>query len=46
MEIQIYAFGSPEIVAAIAIAGKLDFDPTKDKLINEEGQVMLDPPVG
>ena len=39
--------GSPEIVAAIAIAGKLDFDPTKDKLINEDGQeVMLDPPVG
>ena len=39
--------GSPEIVAAIAIAGKLDFDPTKDTLINENGQeVMLDPPVG
>ena len=39
--------GSPEIVAAIAIAGKLDFDPTKDKLINELGEeVMLDPPLG
>tara|TARA_S200000501_G_scaffold377297_1_gene435126 strand:+ start:12659 stop:14917 length:2259 start_codon:yes stop_codon:yes gene_type:complete len=39
--------GSPEIVAAIAIAGKLDFDPTRDSLINENGQeVMLDPPVG
>ena len=39
--------GSPEIVAAIAIAGKLDFDPTKDKLINELGEeVMLDPPMG
>ena len=39
--------GSPEIVAAIAIAGNLDFDPTKDKLINENGEeVMLDPPVG
>ena len=39
--------GSPEIVAAIAIAGKLDFDPTKDSLINENGEkVMLDPPVG
>ena len=39
--------GSPEIVAAIAIAGKLDFDPTKDKLLNELGEeVMLDPPVG
>ncbi len=39
--------GSPEIVAAIAIAGKLDFDPTNDALINENGEeVMLDPPVG
>ena len=39
--------GSPEIVAAIAIAGKLDFDPTKDKLINQKGEeVMLDPPIG
>ena len=39
--------GSPEIVAAIAIAGRLDFDPIKDTLINENGQeVMLDPPVG
>ncbi len=39
--------GSPEIVAAIAIAGKLDFDPTKDTLVNEDGkEVMLDPPVG
>ena len=39
--------GSPEIVAAIAIAGKLDFDPTKDTLINENGEeVMLDPPIG
>jgi aconitate hydratase len=39
--------GSPEIVAAIAIAGKLDFDPTKDTLTNENGdEVMLDPPVG
>ena len=39
--------GSPEIVAAIAIAGRLDFDPIKDTFINENGQeVMLDPPVG
>ena len=39
--------GSPEIVAAIAIAGKLDFDPTKDTLVNEDGkEVMLDPPIG
>jgi len=39
--------GSPEIVAAIAIAGKLDFDPTTDTLINENGEeVLLDPPIG
>jgi len=38
---------SPEIVAAIAISGKLDFNPITDKLINEEGnEVMLDPPLG
>ena len=30
--------GSPEMVAAIAIAGRLDFDPIKDTLINENGQ--------
>ena len=39
--------GSPEMVAAIAISGRLDFDPTKDKLINEDGEeVMLDEPTG
>jgi len=39
--------GSPEIVAAIAISGKLDFDPTADKLINESGEeVMLKEPTG
>lgn len=38
---------SPEMVAAIAISGRLDFDPTKDKLINADGEeVMLDPPTG
>jgi len=38
---------SPEMVAAIAIAGRLDFNPMTDKLINEEGQeVMLDEPTG
>jgi aconitate hydratase len=38
---------SPEIVAAIAISGKLDFNPITDKLVNEEGnEVMLDPPLG
>jgi len=39
--------GSPELVTAIAISGRLDFNPMKDKLINEEGQeVMLDEPRG
>ncbi|MCL4131997.1 UNVERIFIED_CONTAM: hypothetical protein GTU68_029368 [Idotea baltica] len=39
--------GSPEMVAAIAISGKLDFDPMNDTLINEEGQeVKLDEPRG
>ena len=38
---------SPEMVAAIAISGRLDFDPTKDKLVNEAGEeVMLDEPTG
>lgn len=38
---------SPEIVTAFAIAGKLTFNPLKDKLINEDGQeVMLDEPKG
>ncbi|WP_222983665.1 aconitate hydratase [Flagellimonas meishanensis] len=39
--------GSPELVTAIAIAGRLDFNPLTDKLINEDGQeVMLDEPRG
>lgn len=39
--------GSPEMVAAIAIAGRLDFDPMNDTLINEDGQeVKLDEPRG
>ncbi|TXK72317.1 aconitate hydratase [Mesonia sp. HuA40] len=39
--------GSPEMVAAIAISGRLDFDPTRDKLINENGEeVMLEEPKG
>ncbi|MDY0779650.1 aconitate hydratase [Tenacibaculum sp. IB213877] len=38
---------SPELVAAIAIAGRLDFNPITDKLINENGEeVMLDEPTG
>lgn len=38
---------SPEIVTAIALAGRLDFNPITDSLINEDGQsVMLDEPTG
>lgn len=38
---------SPELVTALAIAGRLDFNPIKDTLINEDGQaVKLEPPVG
>jgi aconitate hydratase len=38
---------SPEIVTALAIAGRLDFNPLTDKLINANGEeVMLDPPTG
>lgn len=38
---------SPEIVTAFAIAGKLTFNPLKDKLVNEKGEeVMLDEPKG
>ena len=38
---------SPEIVTAFAIAGRLSFNPLKDKLINEKGEaVMLDEPKG
>ena len=39
--------GSPEMVTAIAISGKLDFDPMNDTLINEDGQeVKFDEPMG
>lgn len=38
---------SPEMVAAIAISGRLDFDPTTDTLTNKNGQqVKLDEPTG
>ncbi|WP_242091557.1 aconitate hydratase [Aestuariivivens sediminicola] len=38
---------SPEITAAIAIAGRLDFNPLTDALINENGEeVFLDEPTG
>ena len=43
-----YAFvTSPEMVAAIAISGRLDFNPLTDKLVNKDGvEVMLDAPKG
>ncbi|WP_262245581.1 aconitate hydratase [Parapedobacter soli] len=43
-----YAFvASPELVAAIAIAGDLSFNPITDTLINDRGEaVKLDPPAG
>ncbi|KSA14513.1 aconitate hydratase [Maribacter dokdonensis] len=38
---------SPEVTAAIAISGRLDFNPMTDKLINEKGEVvMFDEPTG
>lgn len=38
---------SPEIVTAFALAGRLDFNPLTDTLVNAAGeQVRLDPPVG
>lgn len=38
---------SPEMVAAIAIAGRLDFNPMTDTLTNKNGeQVMFDEPTG
>ena len=43
-----FAFvASPEIVAAMAIAGDLSFNPLKDTLTNDKGeQVKLDEPTG
>ncbi len=38
---------SPEIVTAIALSGKLGFNPLTDTLTNDKGeQVKLDPPTG
>ena len=38
---------SPELVAAIAISGRLDFDPANDSLKNKNGEdVMFDEPTG
>ena len=39
--------GSPEMVAAVAISGRLDFNPVTDTLTNKNGeQVMLAEPTG
>ena len=38
---------SPDTVMALALAGRLDFDPTSDTLVAPDGSnVRLDPPVG
>jgi aconitate hydratase len=38
---------SPDTVMALALAGRLDFDPTTDSLVAPDGtSVRLDPPVG
>lgn len=38
---------SPDTVVALALSGRLDFDPTTDTLTNADGvEVLLDPPVG
>ena len=43
-----YAFiGSPDMVVALAIAGRLDFNPAVDKLTDKDGnEVRLDEPSG
>ena len=38
---------SPDTVIALALAGRLDFDPAVDTLTNDDGvEIFLDPPVG
>ncbi len=38
---------SPSMVAAVAISGKLDFNPATDKLINKDGEeILLEEPTG
>ena len=43
-----YAFiGSPELTVALTIAGRLDFNPATDTLLDKDGNsVMLDAPTG
>jgi len=39
--------GSPELVAAVAIAGRLDFNPITDTLTNDKGEeIKFDEPTG
>lgn len=39
--------GSPELVTALALGGRLSFNPIKDSIVNEEGRdVWLEPPMG
>lgn len=38
--------GSPEIVTAMALAGRLDFNPVTDTIATPDGEVKLDPPTG
>lgn len=39
--------GSPELVTAMVLGGRLDFNPMTDKLLNQDGQeVLLDEPKG
>jgi aconitate hydratase len=38
---------SPEVVMAVALSGRLDFNPISDTLTNKNGEeVLLDPPTG
>ncbi len=39
--------GSPELIAAMVVSGRIDFDPAQDTLLNDEGkEVSLDIPQG
>ncbi len=37
---------SPEMVTALALAGRLDFNPLRDELETAEGKIFLRPPAG
>jgi aconitate hydratase len=38
--------GSPELVMALGLAGRLDFNPIKEELEGPKGKIKLNPPVG